>query len=76
MSLSSGRAFEGQVSDMSQALSCEQQVQWLMTDCKNTPWLGVDLQDAHQNDLKITKPAWPYLQEALFQVWPYHTERN
>lgn len=41
VSLSSGRALEGQVSGMSQALDHEQQVQWPMTDSWSTPWLGV-----------------------------------
>lgn len=70
MSLSSGRAFEGQLSDKSQALDREQQVQWPMTDCTSTPWLGVDLEDAHQNYLKMAKPAWPHLQETPFQDQP------
>lgn len=48
----------------------EQQVQWPMTDCTGTPWLGVDLEDAHQNYLKMAKPAWPHLRETPFQDQP------
>lgn len=65
VSLSSGRALEGQVSDTSQALAHEQQVQWPMTDSRSTPWLGVHLEDAHQNYLGMSKPAWSHLQETM-----------
>lgn len=58
VSLSSGRGFEGQVSDMSQALDHEQEVQWPLTDSRSIPWPGVHLEDAHQDYLGMTKPAW------------------